>query len=378
MGKKGRAALLAAVCLLLTACGRGPGPEGKTETAPGTCRCLVIGADRFVTERSMAPCSANNAETMAALLSACLPEDTRITRTVDGPGSAEELENLLAEAFGEAQEGDTSFLYLSTHGLMLEGEDGSTAVLLLSDGTREETLEADRLRKMTDGIPGKKVLILDCCHAGAILEAFRGPEWRVLAGCGAEEDCFFRSAGEDTGMGYFTGALENALRASDPSQIDPDGDGNVTLGELGKRVREIYGVSGAVFYPEGDESPLFRLPAEPLPERLLGITFENRGETDGQASLGLRFRTETPVKVEYRLVPAGENGWDFEGAAVLPDRERTGLVRGLMSPGEKERILRVSREKTGGTGRALLEVVSMRGIHRQVPVVEGTAVIGGE
>jgi len=179
-------------------------------------------------------------------------------------------------------------------------------------------------------------------------------------------------------MGYVTGALENALRASDPSQIDPDGDGNVTLGELGKRVREIYGVSGAVFYPEGDESPLFRLPAEPLPERLLGITFENRGETDGQASLGLRFRTETPVKVEYRLVPAGENGWDFEGAAVLPDRERTGLVRGLMSPGEKERILRVSREKTGGTGRALLEVVSMRGIHRQVPVVEGTAVIGGE
>lgn len=378
MGKKGRAALLAAVCLLLTACGRGPAAVEKTETAPGACRCLVIGADRFVTERSMAPCSANNVETMAALLSACLPEDTRITRTVDGPGSAEELENLLAEAFGEAQEGDTSFLYLSTHGLMLEGEDGSTAVLLLSDGTREETLEAGRLRKMTDGIPGKKVLILDCCHAGAILEAFRGPEWRVLAGCGAEEDCFFRSAGEDTGMGYFTGALESALRASEPGQIDPDGDGSVTLGELAGRVREIYGVSGAVFYPEGDESPLFRLPAEPLPERLRGIAFENRGETDGQASLGLRFRTETPVKVEYRLVPAGENGWDFEGAAVLPDRERTGLVRGLMSPGEKERILRVSREKTGGTGRALLEVVSMRGIHRQVPVVEGTAVIGGE
>ena len=80
MGKKGRAALLAAACLLLTACGRGPGPEQKTETAPGTARCLVMGTDRFVTEQNTAPCSANNAETMAALLSACLPEGTRITR----------------------------------------------------------------------------------------------------------------------------------------------------------------------------------------------------------------------------------------------------------------------------------------------------------
>ena len=369
--------LLCAVLLFLLPLS--PAPAEPTPApvpdAAAAVRFLAVGMDTFVTRDNTSPCSANNAETMAALAAACLPEGTRITRRVNGPGSAAELSALILSAFAGATAGDTSILYLSTHGELWVTEETSLAALVLSDGTKEEAISAEALRTMMDRIPGKKVLILDCCHAGAMAKAFDDPDWRVIAGCGPDEECYFQSAGQDTGTGYFTTALENALRAADPAQIDPDGDGNVSLKELAARVREIYGVSAPVFLPEGDESPLFILPETPAPERLLGIDFGEATEEDGTVTLSFTFRTETAVKVEYRLVPAGENGWDFGSAVRLPDRERTGSVRGLMAPGEKNRSIQVSRDRLGPEGKALLQVISLRGIHYQVPVPEATVVV---
>ena len=352
------------------------GPEPPAGAA--VVRCLAAGMDLFVTEENTAPCSANNAEAMAALMAAYLPPGTKITRSVNGPGSAAGMMQLLREAFDGAGEEDTSILYLSTHGVTWEEEDGTLrAALILSDGTREEAISPEVLRTMLESIPGKKVLILDCCHAGAVAAAFDGPEFRVLAGCGAEEDCYFHSADKATGSGYFTAALENALRASDAGQIDPDGDGWVSLGELAARTREIYGVGAAEFLPEGDGEPLFFLPAERgAVERLLGIGFEPTYEEDGQLVLPFAFRTDTAVKLEYRLTPAGTDGWDFAETVRMPDKERTDQTRGLLSPGEKTRTIRVGRERFGEGGKVLLQVISLRGIHRQIPVVEATVVIG--
>lgn len=368
--------LLCAVLLFLLPLSPAPAISAPTPAPEPETRFLAVGMDLFVTREPTSPCSANNAETMAALAAACLPEGTRITRRVNGPGSAAELSELILGAFAGAKAGDTSILYLSTHGELWVTGETSLAALVLSDGTKEEAISAEALRTMMDRIPGKKVLILDCCHAGAAAKAFDDPEWRVIAGCGPGEECYFQSAGQDTGTGYFTTALENALRAADPGQIDPDGDGKVSLKELSARVREIYGVSTPVFLPEGDESPLFLLGGDRARERLLGLDFGEAAEADGTLTLSFTFRTETAVKVEYRLVPAGENGWDFAGAVRLPDRERTGSVRGLMAPGEKSRSIQVSRDRLGPEGRALLQVISLRGIHWQVPVPEATVVVG--
>ncbi len=369
--------LLAALCaVLMSFLLPSPAPPASTG---GTVRCLAVGMDLFANRETTEPCSANNAEIMAALFAAYLPEGTRVTRRVNGPGSAAEMSQLILDAFAGAGRDDTSFLYLSTHGEVWETEEGnSLAALILSDGTEEEAISAEALRTMMDRIPGKKVLILDCCHAGAAAKAFNGPDWAVVAGCGAEEECYFQSAGKDTGTGYFTTALENALRASDLRQIDPDGDGSVSMKELAARIREIYGVAAPEFIPEGDERTLFRIPENrKAPERLLGIEFDSQTEEDGQITLSFRFRTETAVKLEYRLVPAGENGWDFDSMERLPDRERTGSTRGLLSPGEKTRSIRISRERFGDSGKALLQVISLRGLRWQVPVPEATAVIGG-
>ena len=338
-------------------------------------RCLAVGIDRFADEEDTTPCSANNAETIAGLFGDCLPEGTKITRRVNGPGSAAEMEELILDAFRGAGEQDTSYLYLSTHGVTWEEDGTEKTALILSDGEREEALDPRSLREMMDRIPGKKVLILDCCHAGAAAESFTGPEWRVLAGCRAEEDCYFWAAGEVTGTGYFTSALENALRAAGKDQIDPDGNGEVSLSELAARIREIYGTSSAVFMPEAEGSYLFSPPEKQADERILGLRFDPETETEGQIALQFHFRTETAVRIEYRLIPSGENGWDFSRAAKLPDRERSGQKRGVVSPGDKDRMIRVSRERLGGDGRALLQIVSFRGLYGQVPVPEATRVI---
>jgi len=331
-----------------------------------------VGMDRFVNEENTAPCSANNAESIAGLFGDCLPEGTKVTRRVNGPAGLAEMENLILETFSDAGEEDTSILYLSTHGVVWEEEGMEKTAWILSDGEREQALEPESLRTMMDQIPGKKVLILDCCHAGAAAETFVGSEWRVIAGCGAEEDCYFWAAGEVTGTGYFTAALENALRASAREQIDPDGDGKVSLKELAGRIREIYGVSTPVFLPEGDEEALFLLPEVQMQERLLDLRFDPETE---EGALQFHFRTETAVKLEYRLVPMGENGWDFTRAAKIPDRERSGQKRGVVSPGEKDRSVRVSRERLGDGGKALLQIVSWRGLHGQIPVPEATYII---
>ncbi len=311
---------------------------------------------------------------MAALFGDCLPEGTRITRRVNGPGTAEELEELIRNAFRGAGEADTSYLYLSTHGIVWTGETGETGTaLILSDGEREEALDPRVLRSWLDRVPGKKVLILDCCHAGAAAAYFSGAEYRVLAGCGPEEDCYFWAAGEDTGMGYFTSALENALRTAARNDIDPDSSGRVSLRELEARIREIYGVSRAVFLAEDSGEDLFLLPEERKEtERIQDLAFGDITEADGQISIAFHFRTETAVKIEYRLISMGEDGWDFSGAVRLPDRERQGLKRGVVSPGEKDRSVRIGRDRLGEAGCALLQIVSFRGIYGQVPVPECT------
>ena len=364
--------LLSALAVLLL-----PFPTCSGMPAPPATviRCLAVGMDRFVHEENTAPCSANNAETMAGLFAGCLPEGTEVTRRINGPGSKTDMEQLIRETFGSAGENDISFLYLSTHGIAWKEDGAEKTALILSDGEREEALEPETLREMMDRIPGQKVLILDCCHAGAIAGYFTAPEWRVLAGCRAEEECYFWAAGEVTGTGYFTSALENALYASAREQIDSDRNGEVSLKELAERIREIYGVSNAVFLPEEDGQFLFSLPEEQTKERILNLWFESVTEADGQMMLQFHFRTETAVKIEYRLVPMGEKGWDFSRAAKLPDRERVGQKRGVLSPGDKDRSVRISRERLGEGRQALLQIVSFRGLHGQVPVPEATYII---
>ena len=121
---------------------------------------------------------------------------------------------------------------------------------------------------------------------------------------------------------------------------------------------------------------LFLLPEEETDsERILDLRFDPPVTEDGQIILAFHFRTDVKVKIEYRLVPMGPDGWEFDKAAKLPDRERTGQRRGVLSPGEKDRTVRISADKLGESGRALLQIVSFRGLYGQVPVPEATYLV---
>ncbi len=345
-------------------------------------RCLLIGCDRFVSMPSTEPAGANNVETMGTLLEDFLGEDTAIVRQVNGPGTVEAFDALAKESFREARGADTALIYLSTHGILLD-EEGMA--LLLSDGEEEEQLTPERLKEILDGIPGKKVLILDACHSGAVIGKgadglknwFEDDACRVLVSSGALEDSWFWSAETDeyTGTGYFTAAMDSALRGSDPEQIDLDGNGEICLEELTERLRQIHGASTVYSWPEESREPLFRLPADRKPgSRLLGVSF-GEPEADGESVvLPIHFRVGEAVRVMYQMVPSRNGRWDFEHAVRLPDREKTGLIRGLMSPGEKERSIRLSRDSLAEGGKVLMQIVTLQG-ENLTPVAEAGRVV---
>jgi len=366
------------LCAVMGFVSRGPAGGGKT-------RCLLVGCDRFVSMPATTPAGANNTRTMEGVLEDFLPEPASIRRTVDGPGTVRELEELVLETFADAKDQDVSLIYFSTHGILFSEDGRRHMALLLSDGEQEERLEPEQLRKILDRVPGRKILILDACHSGAVIGAgaddfvnrFRGRMYSVLVSCGAEEDSWFWSAETDayTGTGYFTSALENALRASDPEQIDPDGSGMISLEELTARIRQIHGASTVYCWPERSKAPLFRLPEDrKAGDRLRGLSF-GEPETDGEALvLPVHFRAETPVKLMYQLVPKNNGQWDFANAVKLPDRERTGVVRGLISPGEKDRKIRLTRQSLGADGTALLQIISIS-TEEQTPATEAGTVV---
>ena len=378
---KGRRLLPAAIMTLaLAVCPAGRGGRAPDEIR-GTNRCLVIGYDHFTSMPDTAPCSANNVEIVAALLSDYTPETERVIRRVDGPGTGEELEELIRDTFRNAGEADTSYVYLSTHGVAWAEDGAERMAFLLCDGTAETELEPARLREMLDAVPGRKVLILDACHSGAALAAFDGPEYRVMASGRADEDSYFWMSGpdRDTGTGYFTSALDGALRASLREQIDPDGDGRVTMAELRARTGEIYGASDAQWLTGGADDALFSLPEEPqCEERIRGLTFDGLTREEDTLVLSFRFSLDEATRMEYRIVTRKDGKWDFENALRLPDRERTGTVRGLLSPGDKTRKIRISADSLGEEGTVLLQIISLRGLHGQVPVLEASRRISAD
>ena len=360
-----------------------PGMKGGPEE--GVTRCLLIGCDRFVSMHGTEPASANNVDTMEELLTDFLPEGTAVLRQVNGPGSVEGFEQLVEDAFRDAKDADTALIYLSTHGLLRDEAGKQTLLLRLSDGTAEERMEPEKLREILDRVPGRKVLILDACHSGAVIgcgggdgvNRFESDGYRVLVSSGALEDSWFWNVETDgyTGTGYFTSAMDNALRASDPAQIDPDGNGGVSLKELTVRLREIHGASTVYCWPEESRESLFRLPADrKTGNRLQGVSFGEPVRDGDSLVLPIHYRAGEPVRVTYQLVPSRNGKWDFEHAVRLPDREKTGLIRGLLSPGEKDRKIRLSVKSIGEDGRALMQIISLRG-DGQVPALEASCVI---
>ncbi len=356
-----------------------------TAAGDGTARCLLVGCDRFVSMPATEPASANNLGTAERILKMFLPEMSRVTRQENPAGNEDGFRDLILAAFSDAGDEDLSLIYLSTHGVVRIRDGAPEMVLLLSDGRTEDGLRPEKLREMLDEVPGQKVLVLDACRSGAAIgegaetfaNAFEGGNYRILVSSGSDEESWFWNSRSDeyTGTGYFTAALENALRASAPEQIDPDGDGSVSLAELTARLREIHGLSMVYCYPRENGEKLFSLPeGREDTSRIQGLQFDGV-QADGDALvLNFHFSAGAPVRLMYQMVPSLDGRWDFEHAITLPDKEKTGTTRGLLRPGDKQRKIRLTAGNLGADGRVLLQIISLHG-EEQTPAIEGSRVI---
>ena len=380
--RRGLAFLLAFFCL--AALRPLPTARGEEDSVRRE-RALLIGVDEFVSQPSAYPSSTNNVYAMQEMFQAAAEPLEKIL-VPDAPvTSVQQLTELIQRVFGDAEAGDVSYLYISTHGLY-DPENGVEPALLLSDGQTENHLTPEELEAAFDGISGTKVLILDACNSGAFIgkgmtewdepPCFLGDDFKVITSSGAREESWYWSAGEDAkqeerqGAFYFTQALCDALSAACGYPADQNHDGSITLKELYDYLLLNHAASTPQVYPQNDDDfVIFRYdPSEPLPTGLerspiMDVTFSDLVLDQDSREITIEYIAKRTVRVAYQLVYRREGRWEFENAQLIyDDSERFsafGDQEGAVSAGWKQRTLRLDELADDAYGYALVQLVSI-------------------
>ena len=357
-----------------------------------TNRALLVGCDRFLSQQETTPSSANNVRLMAEALSGgTMALDVLMTQP-EGLSSTGDLAAMILDAFSTADGDDVSLFYLSTHGVQADVLGGMK--LLLSDGERESAVTPWQLRTMFDQIAGKKVLIIDACHAGAMLgkgvneqlqNVFCGEDYIVVCSSGGAEDSWFWSGDIDgerlAGAGYFSGALVRAISTLGGYGADDNRDGGITLTELKRYLRDNHGASTVQTYPENSDFTIFTYDAQSYSGRsrdalIEGVSFESDVLTADDPTVYFSFNVVSRVQVAYQLVYHRGGRWDFDNAQLIYDNNgdfaswpKAGQT---LSLGLKERAITISREDAGSSGYVLFQLLT---IERGMPSVASSRVL---
>ncbi|MBQ8953277.1 MAG: Ig-like domain-containing protein [Clostridia bacterium] len=258
-----------------------------TEPLP-VYRALVLGEMNYESGRTRMG-GLNTAQGVADMLAGQSVNGRRYEVTLQMDSTRESLLALIDETFAEAREGDVSLFYINCH-----GDYDDTAWIELHDGTR---VTAAQLEQLLRGIPGRVVVIVDCCRSGAFLgggeeadrftsavcDAFRGgassgfaaDKYLVLTSAGMDEDSYRRSFGSATDEDSMATIMARSLCEGAGWDLigdrvctlkaDANRDRVVTLQEIWQYThrRVLYylegtGVTQTVrVWPEGDQTPLF-------------------------------------------------------------------------------------------------------------------------
>ena len=362
--------LLAWLCLPLTAV-----------AAEGVNRALLVGCDHFVTQEDTSPASENNVGRMAEALSGGAMNLEKLVTRSAGISGAPELESLILDTFAGATEGDVSYFYISTHGIWQQGDPNGEMTLLLSDGRSESGVTALKLREIFDQVPGTKVLMLDACHAGAVIgkgvhapygNVFKGPDYKVICSSGGAEESWFWSGelggAQLTGAGYFSSALASGLSAAGDWGADDNNDGVITLTELKRYLLDHHGASTARVYPEEDDFAVMRYDATSFTGRrrdaaVKSVDFGAEVLNADDPTVDFTFNVVRTTQIAYQFVYHRGGRWDFDHSDLRYDNaERFGAfgdARGFLSPGMKERTLTLNMDSSGSYGYVLLQLVAI-------------------
>ena len=356
-------------------------PLTQALAEPGVNRALLVGCDRFVTQEDTSPASENNVGRLAETLSGGATNLELLVTRSTGIASAAELEALILDTFSEAAENDVSYFYISTHGVWRQGDPNEEMTLLLSDGRSEDGVTARQLRDIFDQVPGTKVLMLDACHAGAMIgkgvhapfdNVFAGPDYKVICSSGGAEESWFWSGelggAQLTGAGYFSGALVSGLSAAGDYGADDNNDGIITLTELKRYLLDHHGASTARVYPEEDDFAVMRYDATSFSGRrrdtaVKSVDFGADVLPADDPAVDFTFNIVRATQVAYQFVYHRGGRWDFAHSDLRYDNaERFGAfgdARGFLSPGMKERTLTLGLDDSGAYGYVLLQLIAI-------------------
>lgn len=249
-------------------------------------RALLLSEQRYDDGRTRTG-AVNTVQGMSDMLGALRYRTGRpFDVTVQIDSTRESLAQAIESTFASAKPEDLSLFYISCHGEMIDGE----PQLLLHDGT---SVSVRALEAMLRNIPGRVVVLIDCCQSGTFIGSAASAlyaesaaaiftdspllngKYLVMTSCGAEEDSYrISDTGENTeadmstvfaralceGLGW---DLDNDRSVS--LRADNDRDGAVTFTELWlyTRRRVYYHLSGTgvsqtvMAWPDINESPLF-------------------------------------------------------------------------------------------------------------------------
>lgn len=247
-------------------------------------RALVLGEQNYEDGRTRVG-GLNTAQGVADMLAQQSIDGETYAVTLRMDVTREELIAAIDEAFAGATEKDLSLFYMGCH-----GDYDGTAYIELHDGTR---ITAAQLEMLLQRIPGKVVVILDCCRSGGFLSeagrfmsamqsAFTKPsgpltdnKYIVLTSAGPDQDSYRRSFGEDSDEDSMATIMARALCEGagwdligdrmGTLKADTDKNRRITLQEIylyvSRRVMyylEDTGVEQTVcVWPEGDQTVLF-------------------------------------------------------------------------------------------------------------------------
>ncbi len=125
-------------------------------------RALLIGNTYPGTSLALPGCD-NDVAGMKSMLSRMTATPYRITTRSNL--SASGMESAILSAFSAATPNDVSLFYFSGHGQNAVGTSYHGALV----GTGTTYLSVARLKTILDQIPGKKIVIIDSCHSGAMI-----------------------------------------------------------------------------------------------------------------------------------------------------------------------------------------------------------------
>lgn len=334
-------------------------------------RALLVGADQFKTRPNTAPAAENNLQHMAIALSLDARGYEKISTSYNDAFDSESFTALVDKSFAGAKDGDVSLLYISTHGLYEEGMQAMDFGMLLSDGQREYRLSARELYRVLSPVPGLKILIIDTCNSGALIDRgllgngqnslFTNGDFKVITASGGSEPSFLWSTGQGMirGGSYFADTLTAGISGSGNYAADENRDGDITLREIHRYLLRSYGVATPQVYPRQDEMTLLRYDvaqAPKFPQAVSDLVLDQSVLSAENKDLSFSFTLNQPARLAYQLVYHKGGQWQFAQSQVIADDRRP---NGDILPGRKDVSLGLRLGNQAMSGYVLLFVTTV-------------------